>query len=138
MPRKTKDPTMNHWAVDAYRAAMRITPSPAARIELIRRIEELGLTEAAWRYALDTWTLNDYAKSNLTGMLDFANEHPGGAAGPTIRARKPADEVAVAPLKVAPEALATQLDWIAGTESTSEEEEYNLRRWNESQEGLFS
>lgn len=135
--RKSKDPTMSHWAVDAYRQAMRITPTPAARAELIRRIEELSVTEAAWQHAVNTWVLNDYAKSNLSGMLDFANEHPGGAAGPTVRARKPADEPQVIPLGIAPEALVTQLEWTQDTVSTSEEEEFNLRRWNESQENIF-
>lgn len=136
MPSKPKDPTMQHWAVAAYRTAMRLTPTPAARAKLIARIEELGLTEVAWKNALDVWLLNDYAKSNVAGMLEYANEHPGGAAGPTVRMRKLADEPATpVPMKVAPESLATQLDWTQGTPARNDE--WEVRRFNESQEGLF-
>ena len=137
-PRKSSDPTMAHWAVAAYREAMRTTPTPAARTRLIERIEELSLTTEAWLYALDTWVLNGYAKSNIAGMLDYANEHPGGAAGPTVRARKPVDELVTTALKVAPESLATVLEWEQDALPVSEESEWEVRRFNESQEGLFS
>lgn len=138
MPRKPKDPTMQHWAVAAYRTAMRLTPTPAARAKLIARIEELGLTEAAWKNALDVWLLNDYAKSNIAGMLEYANEHPGGAAGPTVRAPKPAQEqVEPPPLQVAPHDLGTKLEWEQTTLPLNPDEEWAVRRWNESQEGLF-
>ena len=138
MPSKPKDPTMQHWAVAAYRTAMRLTPTPAARAKLIARIEELGLTEVAWKNALDVWLLNDYAKSNLSGMLEYANEHPGGAAGPTVRAPKSAQEqVKPPPLQVAPQDLGTKLEWEQTTPPLNPDEEWAVRRWNESQEGLF-
>lgn len=141
MPSKPKDPTMQHWAVAAYRTAMRLTPTPAARAKLIARIEELGLTEPAWKNALDVWLLNDYAKSNIAGMLEYANEHPGGADGPTVRVPilRQAQEPAVKPppLHVAPQDLGTKLEWEQTTLPLNPDEEWAVRRWNESQEGLF-
>ena len=107
---KRQDWTLGHWAVSLYRRYMKLTPDADARLALIKRIDEFGVTAMAWEATLVTWNLNGYSPKNIAGMLEYVNAHPGGEAGPKRKTEvQPAPEPVVA--YVVPDTLMPTVPW---------------------------